>query len=31
MQVLGGAYVFQYRYDGNRIVILRIFHGREAR
>jgi plasmid stabilization system protein ParE len=31
MQVLGGAYVFQYRYDGNRIVILRVFHGREAR
>jgi len=31
MQVLGGTYVFQYRYDGNRIVMLRIFHGREAR
>ena len=31
MQVLGGAYVFQYRYDGNRIGILRVFHGREAR
>lgn len=31
MQVLGGAYVFQYRYDANRIVILRVFHGREAR
>lgn len=31
MQVLGGAYVFQYRYDGNRIIILRVFHGREAR
>lgn len=31
MQVLGGAYVFQYRYHGNQIVILRVFHGREAR
>ena len=31
MQVLGGAYVFQYRYDGNRVVMLRVFHGREAR
>jgi plasmid stabilization system protein ParE len=31
MQVLGGIYVFQYRYDGNRIVMLRVFHGREAR
>lgn len=31
LQVLGGAYVFQYRYDGNRVVILRVFHGREAR
>jgi plasmid stabilization system protein ParE len=31
MQVLGGTYVFQYRYDGNRIAMLRVFHGREAR
>ena len=31
MQVLGGTYVFQYRYDGNPIVMLRVFHGREAR
>jgi toxin ParE1/3/4 len=31
MEVLGGAYVFQYRYDGNRIIMLRVFHGREAR
>ena len=30
MEVLGGSYVFQYRYDGKRIVILRVFHGREA-
>jgi plasmid stabilization system protein ParE len=31
MQVLGGTYVFQYRYDGGRVVMLRVFHGREAR
>jgi len=31
MQVLGGTYVFQYRYDGKRVVMLRVFHGREAR
>ena len=31
MKVLGGSYVFQYRYDGKRVVILRISHGREAR
>ena len=31
MLVLGGTYVFQYRYDGSRIVMLRVFHGREAR
>ena len=31
MQVLGGTYVFQYRYAGNRVVMLRVFHGREAR
>jgi len=31
MDVLGGTYVFQYRYDGQRIVMLRVFHGREAR
>jgi plasmid stabilization system protein ParE len=31
MQVLGGTYVFQYRYDGNRLVMLRVFHGRQAR
>ena len=27
----GGTYVFQYRYEGSRIVMLRVFHGREAR
>jgi toxin ParE1/3/4 len=31
MQVLGGTYAFQYRYDGKRVVMLRVFHGREAR
>jgi plasmid stabilization system protein ParE len=31
LQVLGGDYVFQYRYDGAVLVILRVFHAREAR
>jgi len=31
LEVLRAAYVFQYRYDGSRIVILRVFHGRESR
>jgi plasmid stabilization system protein ParE len=31
LDVLGAAYVFQYRYDGNRLVMLRVFHGRESR
>ena len=31
LEVLGGAYIFQYRYDGGRLVILRVFHAREAR
>ena len=31
LQVLNAAYVFQYRYDGNRVVMLRVFHGRESR
>ena len=31
LQVLGAAYVFQYRFDGRRLVMLRVFHGREAR
>ena len=30
LEVLGAAYVFQYRYDGNRLVMLRVFHGRES-
>jgi len=31
LQVLNAQYVFQYRYDGGRLVMLRVFHGREAR
>jgi plasmid stabilization system protein ParE len=31
LQVLNAPYVFQYRYDGERLVILRIWHGREER
>ncbi|MGE0039345.1 MAG: type II toxin-antitoxin system RelE/ParE family toxin [Xanthobacteraceae bacterium] len=31
LEVLNARYVFQYRYDGERLVILRVFHGREAR
>lgn len=31
LQVLNATYVFQYRFDGERLVILRVFHGREAR
>ena len=31
LQVLGGDYVFQYRYEGVNLAILRVFHAREAR
>jgi toxin ParE1/3/4 len=31
LQVLNAAYVLRYGYDGKRLVILRVFHGREAR
>lgn len=31
LRVLNAAYVFQYRIDGERLIILRVFHGREAR
>ena len=31
LQVLNANYVFQYRVDGERIVMLRVFHGREKR
>lgn len=31
LQVLNAPYIFQYRFDGERLVMLRIFHGRERR
>lgn len=31
LEVLNAKYVFRYRYDGERIVMLRVFHGREQR
>ena len=31
LAILNARYVFQYRYDGGRLVILRVFHGRESR
>jgi plasmid stabilization system protein ParE len=31
LDVLGAPYVFQYRFDGDRLVMLRVFHGRESR
>lgn len=31
LQVLNAAYVFQYRVMEDRLVILRVFHGRESR
>ncbi len=31
LQVLGAAYVFQYRVDDKRLVMLRVFHAREGR
>jgi plasmid stabilization system protein ParE len=31
LQVLDAAYVFQYRFDGRRLVMLRVFHARESR
>ena len=31
LQVLNAAYVFQYRYNGKRLVMLRVFHGKEKR
>jgi len=31
LQVLGAAYVFQYRFDGKRLLMLRVFHARESR
>jgi plasmid stabilization system protein ParE len=31
LQVFNAAYVFQYRVERGRLVMLRVFHGREAR
>ena len=31
LEVLNAPYVFQYRFDGERLVMLRVFHGREER
>lgn len=31
LDVLNARYVFRYGYDGERLVMLRVFHGREAR
>ncbi len=31
LRVMRGAYVFQYRYDRSRLVILRVFHAHEER
>lgn len=31
LRVLNAAYVFQYRIGRDRIVLLRVFHGRESR
>ena len=31
LQVLNATYAFRYGYDGERLVMLRVFHGREER
>jgi hypothetical protein len=31
LQVLRANYVFQYRFDGERLVMLRVYHAREER
>ena len=31
LQVLGGTYMLQYRYDGHAILMLRVFDSREKR
>jgi plasmid stabilization system protein ParE len=31
LHVLGADYVFQYRFDGEHLVMLRVFHAKEAR
>jgi len=31
LQVLSATYVLRYGFDGKRLVVLRVFHGRELR
>jgi plasmid stabilization system protein ParE len=31
LRVLNATYIFQYRHDGARLVMLRVFHSRERR
>lgn len=31
LEVLNATYVFRYVFDGERLVMLRVFHGRERR
>jgi toxin ParE1/3/4 len=31
VRVLNAAYIIQYRFDGKRLVVLRVLHGRERR
>lgn len=31
LQILNATYAFRYGYDGKRLVMLRVFHGRENR
>ena len=31
LRVLNATYAVRYGYDGKRLVVLRVFHGREAR
>ncbi len=31
LKILNGAYVFRYYHDGERLIMLRVFHGREQR
>jgi len=31
LEVLNAKYIFRYGFDGERLVVLRVFHGREAR
>jgi plasmid stabilization system protein ParE len=30
LEVLNAVYVFQYRIDGERVIMLRVFHAREG-